>query len=222
MAERPTCARRTRAKRPATASGDAGPDARPAVVVHLDEHFARAVQCREDVAAVVGHDELADARQRAQAIADRARAAPATPSPVVAEIATDPRMRGQRGASRRRDRRGRSCSMRASARHVVRVDLAQHGVDRVDARLGVGRAPRRRRATAGRHRRPLRASTGTPRRAGAAGAARSRRCRRAARSHRREDAAGASSDRAWRTTGPRRARRRRVRRLSSVDLPAFV
>ena len=58
--------------------------------------------------------------------------------------------------------------------------------------VGVGRARVDDVQRAGRRRRPLRASSGTPRRVGAAGGARSRRCRRAARSRRRAGAAGAS------------------------------
>ena len=129
------------------------------------------------------------------------------PAPVAAEIATEPGIRVEEDLQRV---------------GVGEIGLVPHeqpghivGVDLVRARCRPRRCGLRRRARwrrpcarAGRRRRPLRASSGTPRRVGAAGGARSRPCRRARRSRRREGAGAEPWDRAWRTAGSARARPR--------------
>ena len=94
--------------------GQAGLHARAGVGVHLHQHLARAVQRREHVAAVVRHDVLDDAREHAQAIADRAEQI----LDAVATLRRDrdrSRVRRRRAASLRRDRRGRSWSTRGAS-----------------------------------------------------------------------------------------------------------
>ena len=117
------------------------PDAGAALGVHLHEHLALAVQRGDDVAAVVGHEELDDRRHGPQARRHRVEQTVGDPAPVAAE--TDRLPPGARTRS----------SLIASGvgdvglvdheqlGHRVGTDLAQHGAHGVD----LGRA---RRATA--------------------------------------------------------------------------
>ena len=169
-----------------------------------------------------GHPSSHDRRQRTEPRRDRVERACRPRRRCAADTATAPRCaREQVGDLSRIGDVGLVDHEQLG--HRVGADLAQHR--RAPPRSGPRRRAREPSTTCTSEvgvDRPPRASTGTPRRAGAGAGARTRRCRRAARSRRRGGAGGGWWDRASRTGGPRRARRRAVSRLSSVDFPAFV
>ena len=112
--------------------------ARSFVGMHFDEHLTGAVQRGEHVAAVVGHDVLADALETAQPIADRVEEIGYA---VAGRWPRSPPNRGDRRrvASRRRGSAAIGLRQHEQHGHVTRVDLTQHRVDCGDARVGFGR-----------------------------------------------------------------------------------